>query len=190
MAIQQFGNTDGKLYIVELTPPYTELAIQFYPEEIPEQRKVLSQDTGVVGYNNSGTNYTGGDNIINLKLDFYADENAPQAALKKAEWLKSLGYSNGFTKGQPIVMLIWGTVFKGRKWQVVNAVDINMKGFRKNYNTSKLSMSGVTVKQVADISALVPPNNMPSIITVSITFKEIVDKASTLSDIRQQRTLP
>lgn len=163
----QFTTTDSKLYIVELTPPYSRLAIQFYPDEIPEQRKIITSDTGVVGYNNSGTNYTGGDNIINLKLDFYADETEPQEAIKKAEWLKSLGYSDGFAKGQPLVKIIWGTMFKGRTWQAVGDINLVYKGFHKGL-----------------------ANNMARIIQASVTFKEVVSKATTLADIRQARNTP
>lgn len=153
------STTNNQLFIIELTPPYGSLEIQFYPSEIQESRKINNQDLGVIGYNNSGSHYTGGDDLVSFKLTFYAfAEDRPQV-LKKVRWLESLGQANGTVGGQPEVSLVFGQLFKNRRY-VLKSCEAKMLNFDAENG------------------------QLPAYAEVQLSFKRLVAKKTTFNDTR------
>ena len=153
------STTNNRLFITELTEPYERLEIQFYPETVQETRNINLVDAGVLGYNNSGSQYTGGDDNVSFKLEFYATNDLRDSALKAARWLKSLGQANGTLGGQPKVALVFGKLWRGQKFL--------LKSYSVNYSLFDAENSQV-----------------PLLAEVQLSFKRVVESKTTLKNTR------
>lgn len=127
----QFGTTDHRCYILDLSPRNgvrERLEIQFVPGEITGTRTADLKDIVVVGRNNPFLHYTGGKEMINLPLEFYSDIEAHDDVKKKIDWLRSLTINNGNIGGFRSVKVIFGDLFR---WETfaVKAVSYKMSHF-------------------------------------------------------------
>jgi hypothetical protein len=98
-----YSTTEGKIYLVELESPFESLEIQFVPEEIVMNRTANVVDFAVVGRNNPLHQYTGGDEKMSLKLDFYSDSERRDDVIKKTRWLESLAQNDAGRRPQTLV---------------------------------------------------------------------------------------
>lgn len=159
--MENLSTTGGKMYLVETTAPYKSLQIQFYPDRIQDVRTIESSDTqGVVGWNNTATHYTGGDDIVSMTLVFYSDDDRRKSALEAFRLLKSWGQSDAGRKGQKTLNLVWGDMFKRMKFVLVRQVKGDLSLFYKENN------------------------NNPSLIAVDITLKRVAPKPTSLKETR------
>lgn len=120
------------MYIVELTPPFERLEIQFVPESIPWSRTANISDIAVVGRNHPRRHHTGGDESISLELDFFAHDQLREDTMKKVNWLVSLTY-NQQDQGAPKVKLVWGKLFQDHVW-LVSRVQPILSNFHSLYD--------------------------------------------------------
>lgn len=117
---------------MELESPFERLEIQFVPEEITMNRTANVVDFAVVGRNNPLHQYSGGDEKMNFKLDFYSDTANRSDVITKTRWLESLAQNDAGNRPQTLVKLVWGDLFKRSKW-VVNSVKVTLSMFDKRY---------------------------------------------------------
>lgn len=121
--------TEGRLYLIALGS-LERLEIQFVPATIDVERNANYPEIAVVGRNTPQYHFTGGNESLPLKLDFFAAEENREDVRKKCQWLKSLTYSDGFKKPPQKVKLVYGDLFKDEEW-VVKSVKISYSMFSK-----------------------------------------------------------
>lgn len=147
------NTTGGKCYIVELRPPYQRLEMQF----IPVGMKIVSSATNakieVVGRNNPLHHYTGGDDKLTFKLEFYSDVLDRDDVIKRCRWLQSLRYNDGNNGPKRNVKVVMGDMFKKEIW-IVDTVTLDManfdadKGFRPRIASVDMALSLDPVKNL------------------------------------------
>ena len=126
------STTNGQLYIVD-TDTLEKMAIQFIPDELHWNRVVKEGDIIVVGRNNPILHYITGVDTLSFKLTLHALENNRTDVIKRAKWLKSLTYNNGFNSPRPRIRLVWGDLFSNEVWTCASA-DLNLRLFDKVNN--------------------------------------------------------
>ena len=122
--------TDGRLYFVLVSDPEKRLNIQFVPPELNFQRSASIQAVQIVGRNNPLYQYTAGEKILSLQLDFFAQEEDRQDVLRKCQWLEALAYNDGYEKPPERIKLVWGDLFKDELW-IVKSVNYKVSLFNK-----------------------------------------------------------
>ena len=144
------STTEGKLYLVELTAPFERLEIQFYPAEITESRRIeVAETKGVVGWNHTGTHYTGGDDVVSFDLLFYSDDAQRVKAVKSFRWLQSLGQSNAGRAGQPEIAIVWGGLYKNQRFTLLECSGTLADFYQNNNNRPSVARVSVKFKRQA-----------------------------------------
>jgi len=142
------STTNGNLYIVELEDPFEKMEIQFVPENIAQPRTANLKSVNIVGRNNDLLHYTGGQETMQLTLDFLADDERRTEVIDKIRWLKSLTMKDGDNGPFRNVSLIMGDLFKNQVW-AVSSVEPTMTHFDGDHNWLPLRAS-VVVKFILD----------------------------------------
>jgi hypothetical protein len=126
--MQSISSTQGQLAIVELSPPFERLEIQFMPTGLAWSRTPDLPALAVVGRNNPHYHLTGGEDRLNLRLDFATELESRLDVIRKVQWLRSLTFA-------PVrnVKLVWGQLFKSEVW-VVASFKADMDQFMHNAN--------------------------------------------------------
>lgn len=136
----------GRLFIVELSPPFERLEFQSVPDKLTDAREGAYAQIDVPGRNNPLHQYTGGTDNINFVLQFFADEDTAANVIAKCRWLKSLIANDGYEAGARRVKIIWGDLFKNETW-FLRSCSIEYQDFhsKRSYNpvfaTANLSFS-------------------------------------------------
>lgn len=140
------NNTKGKCYIVELRPPYQKLEMQFIPAGIKIASTANNAKIEVIGRNNPLHQYTGGDDKMTFKLEFYSDVEDRDDVIKKCRWLQALRYNDGYKGPKRNVKVIMGDMFKKEIW-IVDSVTMDFsnfdsdKGFRPRQASVDIALS-------------------------------------------------
>jgi len=108
------------------------LEIQFMPSVISNERTADVSTMKIVGRSTPKYQIVGGEEILKLTLDFFADELSRQSVMAKCQWLKSLTYTDGSKNPATRVALIFGKLFNKEKW-TVRRVNIDYSNFNKKY---------------------------------------------------------
>jgi hypothetical protein len=129
-----FNTTNSELVIVELDSPFESIELQFVPDEISVPRKADLSRVQVVGRNNKLLHYTGGEETMPLKVEFYSDDENREDVIYKVDWLKSLCYNDGDVARARKVKVIFGDLFPYHVWAVESVTPIlshfdNTKGW-------------------------------------------------------------
>lgn len=121
-----FQTTFGMAYLVEYDNPAERLAIQFVPDEIRWRRSPYIVTIAVQDRNHPFYHYTGGEDVLDIPLGFYADDIGKNSAIEKVQWLNSLTY----TEGSPLqkVKLVFGKLFTRQTWVIMD-VSSSLQGF-------------------------------------------------------------
>ena len=122
------NTTNNQLVIVELSPPFERLELQFVPREVRNPRTPNLNPVQVIGRNDDIYHYSGGRETLSFQLEFFSDEEGRADVYRKVEWLKSLTINNGYLQGYRNVKLVWGKMFKDMVFVVTN-VDPKLSGF-------------------------------------------------------------
>lgn len=147
------NNTGGKCYIVELRPPYQKLEMQFIPASMKLTSTAQNAKIEVVGRNNPIHHYTGGDDKLVFKLDFYSDTEDRDDVIKKCRWIQALRYNNGSRGPKRNVKVVMGDMFQREIW-IVDSVAIDLstfdgtKGFRPRQATVDINLSLDPIKNL------------------------------------------
>ena len=119
-----------QLYLVELETEET-LTFQYVPEKISLRSGTQLAEIMAVGRNLPIVMATGGEETLNLVMEFYAKDTLRQEAVKKANWLKSLRYGGSGQIVTPRLQLIWGQMFHHYIW-TMKEVQIDYSLFQEN----------------------------------------------------------
>lgn len=150
-----FNTTNSELFIVETAEPFDDLAIQFVPDEMNNQRSANIQAISVVGRNDDLMHYIGGSETLSFVLDMYGNNDY---VIKKINWLKSLTMNDGFQGSFRNVKLIFGDLFKYHVWSIVS-VNAKMGQFSKELQwgparaqvTINLKLDPITNRLIQDV---------------------------------------
>lgn len=134
--------TNGQLYFV-IIKTLERLNIQFIPDVLHWNRTVKEGDIIIVGRNNPVEHYITGTDTISFKLTLHALEESRADVIKRAKWIKSLTYNNGYNSARPRIRLVWGDMFNKEVW-VVKSVDLDFRLFDK-VNGMLPTLAGVDV---------------------------------------------
>lgn len=140
--------TGGNLYIVELEEPNERLEIQFVPENITTPRNANLKSVSIVGRNNDLLQYTGGQETLQMTLNFLADDDLREEVIKKVAWLKSLTMKDGNKGVYRNVKLVMGDLFKNEIW-AVSSVEPTLSHLDDEHNYLPLR-AVVVVKMILD----------------------------------------
>lgn len=119
-----FNTTNNEIVIVELDPPFESIELQFVPDEIPIPRKADLSRIQIIGRNNKLIHYTGGEETMSLKIDFYSNDQNRQDVIYKVDWLKSLCYNDGDAAPARKVKVIMGNLFPYHVWVVESVTPV------------------------------------------------------------------
>lgn len=97
------------------------LRIQTVPLEISVEPESNWAVIPSVGRNNPFYQYTGGEDTLAFTLDWYSVENQREDVIRKCRWVQSLARADGYVKGPPRVLLIYGDLFRFATWIVDSA---------------------------------------------------------------------
>lgn len=157
-----FSTTQNSVFLIEADPPFDRLEIQFMPQNISWQRSARINGVAVVGRNNDQQQYTGGEDKLSFKLDFYADnEGNGEDVLRKVNWIKSLAYRDGNFGPARNVKFVIGRLFREHVW-AVKSVSINYDQFMPNHEFLPWR-AGLTVSLVLDPSRNLTINDVRNI---------------------------
>lgn len=123
--------TEGQLYLVALTT-LEKLVFQFVPEGITSTRSSNFAPIAVVGRNIPQYHFTGGQESMQIELDFFASTENREDVITKVQWLKSLTHSNNYENPPQKVAVIWGDLFKDEVW-ILNNVSTQLSLFSKKH---------------------------------------------------------
>lgn len=89
----------------------TKIYFQNIPDEMAWGRDVAMQSVNIVGRNTPSYHYAGGETLLTMQLDFYAEEQDRLDVLRKTKWLESLTYNQGVLNAPPRVIIGFGDMF-------------------------------------------------------------------------------
>lgn len=112
---------EGRLYFIELDT-LDRLEIQFIPDDITIARTPAISLLQVIGKNLGNLQYAGGETLMTLTLDFYAEEEHRRDVIRRCKWLESLQYNNGYESPPSKVKMIFGDLFRDDVWTVKSVV--------------------------------------------------------------------
>jgi hypothetical protein len=87
------------------------LQIQFVPSDISTGRKGNFAESVIIGRNHPKYQYIGGEDVLTMTLDFYADERTRTSVYAKVQWLKALIANDGYLGKCPRVGIALGNMF-------------------------------------------------------------------------------
>lgn len=157
----KFSTTAGRCYIVELSPPYERLEIQFVPKEFSYGSTAKMAKIEVVGRNNPLHHYTGGDDNLSFQLDFFAEEESRKDVLKKVKWIQSLRYNDGNFAPKKNISIVFGNLFRNEIW-TVDSVQVKYSDFdslhdflpQQAFVDIKLSLDPIKNLRIKDVRKL------------------------------------
>lgn len=124
------SKTAAPVFIVNLeTKEYIKL--HFVPLEVEWESKSNIAAIASIGRNNPFYHFTGGEDTINLELDWHAYDNARQSAIGAANTLKAWSRNDGYKKGLPRIKLIFGNLFRDHVF-IIAAAPYKMSLFQRN----------------------------------------------------------
>ena len=129
-AVIKNKTTEGLLYFIAIDS-LERLDIQFVPD-LDIQRNANIATIQIVGRNLPQYQYTGGDTVLNLQLDFHSLEENRTDVINKCRWLEHLTANNGLKKKPSKVKLVFGDVFRDEQW-IVKQVGYKLNNFHKGY---------------------------------------------------------
>jgi len=145
------STTYDQLYIVVLgEDKYTKIPIQFVPEFLTLNTQADLTEIKPILRNLPIYQYTGGKNQLSLELDIYAEREDRTDVIERCKQLESLRYSDGYTNPKQQIILVWGDLFNGEKWEV-SGVNIKYSEFKQRQNSlPQRANVTLTLLQVSD----------------------------------------
>lgn len=98
-----------KLFITELEQKVS-LEVQFVPLTVSYDPQSNFVAIASPGRNNKLYHYTGSEDILRMRLDWHAIEEAKDDVIRKCRWLEGLTKNSSYDKPPPPVTLIWGGI--------------------------------------------------------------------------------
>lgn len=130
------------------------LKIQTVPLELEDQSTSSFPVIPSVGRNNPFYNYTGGEDILVMELDWYSNEGLRQDVIRNCTWVKSLTKANGYKEEPPRIILRFGNLFKFERWIVTDA-PFKLSLFDKELGMlPRQAFQRVTLKRVTNANTL------------------------------------
>lgn len=120
--------TDKQIYIVELAAPFERLEVQFMPEEYNISRRANYSKVQITGRNTPKYHFTGGEDSLNMKLQFMAHSTLGDEVYKKVNWLRSLTFSDSFSGPTRNIKIVFGGLYRNVNW-LVTSVDAKFSRF-------------------------------------------------------------
>ncbi len=153
----KFKSIGGSGVTVKANQPYIlnpatgeYLVIQGLPLELSYSPDTQVATIASVGRNNARYQPTSSEDTLKFSISYYATEESAEDVLRSCKWLESLTKNDGFTKGHPEVMLIWGTMFHRTKFILISA-PYSMRLFdREKGMKPKLATQEITLKRLSD----------------------------------------
>ena len=123
--------TEGKLYFI-LVSTLERREIQFVPPELGISRNANIQNVTIVGRNNPFYQYTSGETLLTLQLDFHAKQDDRKDVIESCRWFESILYNDNFDVPPEKVKLVFGDLFRDEVW-TVKSCSYKLKNFDKVY---------------------------------------------------------
>ena len=143
------SKTAAPVFIVNLeTKEYIKL--HFVPLEVQWEAKSNVAAIASIARNNPFYHFTGGEDTINLDLDWHAYDVDRQSAIGAANTLKAWSRNDGYKKGLPRIKLIFGEIFRDHVFIITGAnyrmsLFQRQKGMRPAQVTQSLTLKKVTM---------------------------------------------
>lgn len=111
------------IFIIDLET-LERVRIQFIPHEIVEPRSLEVNNIIPIGRNIPDYGFAGGEDSLEMVLDFFSVQEDRKDVLDTCSWLKSLTYSSNVDTVPSEVKLVFGELYRDQKWnvQVANVV--------------------------------------------------------------------
>lgn len=143
------SKTAAPVYIVNLETRES-IKLHFIPKEIEWEAKSNVATIASIARNNPFYHFTGGEDIINLELDWHAYDVERTSAIDAAIKLKSWTRNDGYRRGLPRLKLIFGKLFENHVFIATGAPYIMSmfqmpKGMMPAQVTQKLTLKKVTL---------------------------------------------
>lgn len=123
------------------------LRLQVAPAEIKSVRKLIAPAILPIGANNPVYNPVGGNTDVTFDLYFYVDRENREDVIEKIRWIESLTYNNGSHTTYENVLILWGDLFRGRKF-ILKTVETTMSLFSpQNNNVPQMAKVRLTLGQ-------------------------------------------
>ena len=162
------------------------IEVQGVPLELDYQPESNFASIKGIGRNTPHYHYTGGEDTLEMVLDWYCTQDDHKDVLFKCRWLEALTKNDGYSFAPHRVMINWGnkellsdgsnTIFEGMVW-LLTAAPYKLSGFNNGYlageNGDFLNRRGKFVS-----TAL-----RPRYATQHLTFKRLVEYNLTRSQI-------
>lgn len=108
-----------------------------------------------IGRNNPFYQYTGGEDTVNFTIDWYSTDPLRQDVIYKCRWVESLSRSDGYKNPPPLVLLIWGDLYKFTTW-IVQSAPYELSLFDKEYGVlPRQAYQRVTLKKVVGFNTTI-----------------------------------
>ncbi len=112
-----------------------------------------------LGRNNPFYHYTGGEDTLQMTLDWYSVDPIRNDVIEKCRWVQSLCKADGYNNEPPAILLIFGELFRNTTW-IIKSAPYKLSLFDK-----EMSM-------------------MPRQAYQELTLAKVTDHNTTVSDIR------
>lgn len=146
------AKTKANIYLVNLDT-LEKLSIQFIPKEgISWEATSKWAVIPTVGRNNPFYHYTGGEDSLTFKLDWYSNDQARQDAIAAARIVRSWSRANAYRSKPPRIMLIFGDVFKNDVW-IIDSAPFTMELFQLPRNMRPAQVyQDITLKKITSFN--------------------------------------
>ena len=123
-------------------------------QTVPIEMSVTPESNWVaiptIGRNNPFYNYTGGEDTLEFILDWYSTSEDNTDVINKCRWVESLSKANGYVKGPPKILLIFGKLFTRTTW-IIEKAPYKLSLFNKSEGMlPRQAYQELTLKKVTD----------------------------------------
>lgn len=126
------------------------LILQGLPMELSYSPETQVATIASVGRNNARYQPTSSEDTLKFSISYYATEDTSEDVIRSCKWVESLTKNDGYLKGHPEVMLIWGSMYSRAKFIVISAPYTARLFDRANGMKPKLATQEITLKRVTE----------------------------------------
>lgn len=144
----------SQMWLVRLDDTFKQNPEKLRIQTVPLELSVVPESTWAtipsLGRNNPFYNYTGGEDTLEMTLDWYATLESRQDVIDKCRWVESLSKADGYLDEPPRILLIFGELFKYTTW-IIDKAPYKLSLFDKSQGMlPRQAYQELSLKKVTD----------------------------------------
>lgn len=134
VTINQQRETPSNIYLIRIDDQdnqLEQLRVQCVPLELQVNSEANWAVIPSIGRNNPFYHYTGGEDVIEFTIDWYAIQEFKEDVIRKCRWVESLTRADAYRVEPSRIILVFGELFRYTTW-IVTAAPYRLSLFDKS----------------------------------------------------------